>query len=596
MKTLRLTLVIAVLTIIAARAFAIDFTYNVTNVAELQSLNMTGVTNEIVDVLGYYAPGDRGGGVFHWDPNASDTPDEGRIFEPSSWSGNGRWVRDFAGESANIRMWGAVGNIVPWSDPGGIYAHDDTTNIQNAINSFNGQPTDSRRMGLLLIPMGFYKVTAVMIFPSFLHISGEGPYNTQIVSVGDTDVFRTSNTQSALTNGPVAWDQGLMFENLSIINSSNNGTAGSALEVCLPGEASVIRNVEFNGFGYGIRCFGIGAPGLRLENVSIFDSYIANIYFTGSMTNGTVVGMAGPVTLLAISGDHRRADSDATASFVKVDQCTPTISVYDFKAEGDYGGGIINYTKPANAGNIGSVTVYGGTYNAGGATYPPDLVVLNSYTASTAAVEINMVNLYFVNNLIRDNLTGRTILTHTLTWVGSDQTTCRQPIAYQGSLWWTRYVIGDTAYAYIEHPTTGWYRVMKNQLNKLGGSLAINSIDDESKVDVEDLPWDANIELNVPRTTRDDGVDAPPFVTAVRAGNYYDHFTNAWVAFLDIQVTRTNTDGYPQDDLVTLAHPIEGHVDQTGREELLSPIVPLTSLVPSTNCWFLNCVTNTLTR
>jgi hypothetical protein len=596
MKTQRFILTIAVLTMVATNALALDYTYNATNIAELQSLNMTGVTNgETVEVLGYYDPGDRGGGIFQWDPSSAAIPDGGRFLEPNSWSGNGRWVRSFGGASPNIRMWGAMGNIVPWSDPGGIYAHDDTTNIQNAINSFNGNPNDDNRVGCLLFPIGFYKVTGTMIFPSFLHITGEGAYNTQIVMVGDKDVFRTSNTELGLTNGTVDWDQGLIFENLSIINTTN-GVNGAALEVCQPGEASVIRNIQINSCGYGIRCFGVGAPGLRLENVSIFDSYVANIDITGFMPNGTWEGGAGPVTFLGVSGDHRRADSDATASFIKVDQCTPTISVYDFKAEGDYGGGLINYIEPTNSGNIGSVNVYGGTYNAGGATYPPDLIVLNSYAPLTAAVGINMVNLYGVNNLIRDNLTGRTILPHTQTWSGLDQTTCRQPIEYQGTIWWTRYVIGDTAYAYLEHPKLGWYRVMTNPGTKLGGSLAVNSLNDESKVDVEDLPWSANIELNVLRTTRDDGVDATPFVTAVRAGNYYDHSTNAWVAFVDIDVTRTNSDGFPQDDLITLAHPIEGHVDQTGREELLQPITPLTSLVPSTNCWFVNCVSNLLTR
>src|SRR5262249_39805962 len=81
----------------------------VTNIAELQSQALATVIgaesvnntsrSPAVYVLGYYTPGDRGGGMFEWDPNSSGTPDGGRYFTTNGWtSGNGRWVRRFAGE------------------------------------------------------------------------------------------------------------------------------------------------------------------------------------------------------------------------------------------------------------------------------------------------------------------------------------------------------------------------------------------------------------------------------------------------------------------------------------------------------------------
>src|SRR5262245_5285881 len=94
----------------------------VTNIAELKSLSVGIVANAetatrasqspAVYVLGYYTTGDRGGGMFEWDPNSSATPDDGRYIVTNGWtSGNGRWVRRLNGEVANVRMWGAMGNI-----------------------------------------------------------------------------------------------------------------------------------------------------------------------------------------------------------------------------------------------------------------------------------------------------------------------------------------------------------------------------------------------------------------------------------------------------------------------------------------------------
>src|SRR5215469_4896039 len=143
----------------------------VTNIAELQSLSIASVisaetaystsVSPAIYVLGYYNPGDRGGGMFEWDPNSSGTPDGGRFFTTNGWtSGNGRWVRRFAGEVPNVRMWGAKGNMAGEDPTGVAAANNDTTNIQNAINSIT-VPTDpsGQAPAELLFPAGWYKIT-----------------------------------------------------------------------------------------------------------------------------------------------------------------------------------------------------------------------------------------------------------------------------------------------------------------------------------------------------------------------------------------------------------------------------------------------------
>src|SRR6267378_2498564 len=83
-------------TIFAAHcAAAYDYALSVNNVAELQAINAStlGNTNAVL-VLGYYNPGDRGGGAFQWKLNSTAAHDGGRYLASSnSSSPSGRWER-----------------------------------------------------------------------------------------------------------------------------------------------------------------------------------------------------------------------------------------------------------------------------------------------------------------------------------------------------------------------------------------------------------------------------------------------------------------------------------------------------------------------
>src|ERR1044071_3635335 len=74
------------------------------NIAALQAINTSALDlDTAVLVLGYYLPGDRGGGIFKWQPNSGATPDGGRYLVSSNpLSLAGRWARILNGEIAKI--------------------------------------------------------------------------------------------------------------------------------------------------------------------------------------------------------------------------------------------------------------------------------------------------------------------------------------------------------------------------------------------------------------------------------------------------------------------------------------------------------------
>ena len=62
------------------------------NVDSIAALKLTEVEVQNVYVLGYYTPGDGGGGPFYWDPT-STAPDDGGLVIQSSLTPTGRWLR-----------------------------------------------------------------------------------------------------------------------------------------------------------------------------------------------------------------------------------------------------------------------------------------------------------------------------------------------------------------------------------------------------------------------------------------------------------------------------------------------------------------------
>ncbi|GEP91800.1 Pectate lyase superfamily protein [Chitinophaga terrae (ex Kim and Jung 2007)] len=159
----------------------------------------TPIANEVYHVLGYYKPGDGGGGDFYWDATSNETPDYGTIFdtdtnavcETQTISPNltGRWKRLY-NEPVNVKWFGARGN---WN---GTSGNDDVLYFQRAFSFLAATHTDT-----LYVPAGRYLFNSAVTLPSFLTLIGDsngaaGLYPTLLVANNNTAVFTAASMQS----------------------------------------------------------------------------------------------------------------------------------------------------------------------------------------------------------------------------------------------------------------------------------------------------------------------------------------------------------------------------------------------------------------
>lgn len=112
------------------------------SVSILKTIDTASTSNVVIEVLGYYAPGDGGGGMFYFDSASSKTADEGTVVSPNS--GSGRWIRIMKDHIHNIRWYGAKG--------------DDSTNDTSVFNT-----ALSNYANTIYIPTGNYRIGDVTV-------------------------------------------------------------------------------------------------------------------------------------------------------------------------------------------------------------------------------------------------------------------------------------------------------------------------------------------------------------------------------------------------------------------------------------------------
>ena len=125
----------------------------VSSIADLKALNAGAVG--CLTVLGYYAPGDSGGGEFYWDASSLEHDNGGTVIAPTSNpAAAGRWKRLIQGPFS-VRWFGAKGNGVA----------DDSGLVQSAINAV--QVVD----GTLFFPVGTYQLDTNVDFPVAISVA-----------------------------------------------------------------------------------------------------------------------------------------------------------------------------------------------------------------------------------------------------------------------------------------------------------------------------------------------------------------------------------------------------------------------------------------
>ncbi len=567
--------------------------YQVTSIADLEAL--TGMSDgDIAFVTRYYATydvGDRGGGKFLWRASDTTAPDGGRFIEANS-TGTGRWVRMLEGQVANVKMWGAHGD----------HSTDDTVAIQNAVNG-----CDSIWSAELQFPAcAGYMISNTIVFDAGLHIKGDGQGYSKVIMTGNHDVFRTKSANDALNTGIFAneFDPFMLFENI-FLDAGTNSTTNAALVIAWGGEPTIVQNIHTSNGGIGIRLLGAGSPGVKVVNCAFTHHAIAGVTVEG--------GGGGPITLMSPTIDHDdETNVYSTASLLKITGTAAIVSVYDFWAEGEYGGGLFNYSwsmepgyNPGPSDILGSLSIFGGVFNGGSSAAPPnDFVVLNSNGPRVPAVYIAPTTMQGVRYLIRDDKTGRTVKPDNQLGSGLDQTTTRLPVQYEGVAFCptrTRLVVGDTVRYDLYPPTTGWYRILEGGLPAhMGGRVIISTAQECSEIGIDAVPiYDPTcMTLTVNRASRDNGWSYQPRVTQVRSGIYGVGGTDG-IPFVDIYVASVPASWDP----IKLAMPYEGNMlPGDSLAQLLTPTNAITSIIPMdgceacTNCVVFTCTTNSLTH
>lgn len=613
MKSVLSVLTATILLGIVTTSLAYNNTLTATNMAELQSLNVqalinAGYTNPTVFVRGYYTPGDRGGGMFEWNRSSTANPDGGRYFTTNGWtSGAGRWVRQLNGETANVKMWGAKGDWHRWFDYTGAFAHDDTTNIQNALYAVTSTGMDSDAntpwTKELLFPGGWYKVTDTLVWnPQQAKLRGEHSQFAELIMPSEIlkDILRGQVADQFLKGQTPAdpSDQMVRIEDLSFsfhgweTNTYVNPT-NACLVISAPQEGNAIHNVSTFGGAYGIRCFngGNGAP-FALRDVCAHYATVAGVCiepYPGSTSCG------GHVSILGITGDYFIGTPPSSASLVKFVNYVGPAVIDDLNAEGNYGGGVIQHKFPdSGAGwSVGGVLIIrNGQFNGTTGFQYNDFIVLKG-GQRTASVSIqNPLYLYTGGSLIRDDVSGRKVPADVAVYSGLAQTAARLPITYEGSNDGSTNTIlgkrsmlasGNTAiYSFI--PTnTGWYRIMAPMgggIGLLSGKLTIRSYYREgSEVEANGNPQ-GDVWLNVLRSSKNNA-SLPPLVTKARAFTYWagsEGYNSYWCG-VDVYVANVITNAYRDvEKRLVFSLPMDGVLEPDGNvQQLLSPTTPVST-------------------
>jgi hypothetical protein len=560
----------------------------VQSIADLRALDVSApnITNGTVALVADYYPsgaigGGRGGGHFRWvspsstavSYNSNPADDGGRFIYPNVKiaAKHGVWVRLLMGEVANVKMWGARGDGIA----------DDYVAITNAINATT---MDNTWAAELLIPDGTYMLTNTVIL-GLSHVRGEFTRNSVLVMRTGylADILRTRNADNALHGRAVDWDHYLAISDLALVFQARAyNTSNSCLVVCQPGEASTIRNIACCYGGIGIRCLGSGAPGLSLKDVQTSDCSIAGV--SVEPIPGMTYEDGNPVNFDGVSGDMSLDAAAPKACLIRFVNSAGGGEISKVKAEGDFGGGVIQFSYAPNSAGFGGfehgyLQIHNCSYNSGqtvgGNHFPTSFLALLGGNR-TPSVTLSMLTLYGCPALINDQVGNRIVDADTQNFSGGSQMVARDTISYESctntySVRGTNYgrlVRGQTAFSYF-YPTNGpgWYRVMQGlpSYHQLSGKLVFNVTGHESV----ELNVEVNASTSVPiwfNFARLPFSAWAPVITQARA--WYD----STGMYVDLYVGNPISASVPRLARMTIAHDLNGYEQLDGCWNQLVPV------------------------
>ena len=216
-----------------------------------------------IEVLGYYAKGDGGGGLFYWDSASTEADNGGTIIQATSIV-NGRWKRVFSG-AVNAKWFGAKGDGVT----------DDTEAIEACFQN-------ASLYGKILIPDGLFTATSRLTPLEGQQILFIGKIILNTPDTIETTLMRIRHPNITLYNPRLDMNRGVSMENSISGTQSTLSIYGNGYNLTLNG--GVIENGIHNNLQGGRH--NLIVNGTRFENAGEHSIYIHAEEVGGEITKG----------------------------------------------------------------------------------------------------------------------------------------------------------------------------------------------------------------------------------------------------------------------------------------------------------------------
>jgi hypothetical protein len=219
----------------------------VSNISALKAL--TSITNlQAVVVLGYYTPGDGGGGIFYAGTADLTSSDNGGTIIVGS--AGLRWKRVYENNWVSIKWFGAKGDGI----------QDDTLKIQAALNLYNLQDPNSSITGTVYCPPGKYKLTQSITIDVYkTSLIADALWDAASIPTGTAAlvIVASVGNEGANSFGRKGKIEGLRLSGPGAARSGNDPAATIGIDFNSPNDASstaaLLVRCSVQKFDIGIR-------------------------------------------------------------------------------------------------------------------------------------------------------------------------------------------------------------------------------------------------------------------------------------------------------------------------------------------------------